>query len=273
VVPVVELVLRRLRLRQFVRLRRLRFNRFNAEPAVVRIQPALEHVEDSRTMGKPIARGSRTVRRIVQDSRTTGKPIVQDNRMHRTIVVQRHVQVSRMAPRIAQANRMGQKIVRVNRTTHKTTVQDSPTAPRIVRVNRTVRRIVQDSRTITRAPALRRTATYRALAVPTMLVRIMADRIATHLAVIMRMLLGPALLIIALLLRKLATRRGTMVVPRHRRIATYQRPTITTFPGLHLPLRRSSSRASIRAHGQRTIVRKNNHRHGPRITVPRKLRR
>jgi hypothetical protein len=87
------------------------------------------------------------------------------------------------------------------------------------------------------------------------------------------MLLGPAALIIGLPLRKAATLLATTVVPARRRIVTFLRPTITMFPARHLQLRRSSSLASTRAHGRRTVVRKNHHKRDPKITVLRKLRR
>jgi hypothetical protein len=87
------------------------------------------------------------------------------------------------------------------------------------------------------------------------------------------MLLGPAPLILGLLLQKAATLLGTTVALAHRRIVTFLRPTITMFPARHLQLRRSNSLASTRAHGRRTVVRKNHHKRDPKIIVLRKLRR
>src|SRR6185312_4579790 len=150
-------------------------------------------------------------------------------------------------------------------------------APRIVRV----------SQTTTHAPAFQKTGMFRAPAVRTMLVRIMlgqtmpvqtmpprtmAAQIIMLPAVPIRMLLGPELLITALLLRKLATLPGTMVVQPRRKIATFLHPTITMFPVRHLPLRPSSSLVSTLGRDRRTIVRRSRKR-VPKITVLRKLRR
>jgi hypothetical protein len=188
-------------------------------------------------------------RRIVRVNRTA-KPTIQDSRTH-PIAEQHLVRVSRtMAKPTAQDSRTHpiaeQHLVPVSRTMAKPTAQESRTHPKIaeqhlVPASRTmVRKTVRDNRTV--------------------------QKIAAQL-------LGPALLIIDLRLRKLVTFPGKTVVQPRRKIATLLRRTITMFLGHHRQLRPSSSLGNIRARGLRTIVRRNLHRRGPKITVLRKLRR
>lgn len=221
-VPVVrpEVGLLRLQSRQFAPHRRLRFNRYNAVPAVVRIRLALARVRDSRTTDKPIAQVSRTLQKIA---------------------VKLLVQISQMDQRIARLSQMGQIIavqlrVRVNQAM----------GPTIVPASRIMLRTIDPvSRTTT----------------GTFLVR---EALATTTPVVVRTttLLDPVLLIIGRLLRKLATLRWTMVVRDSR------------FHVRRLPIsNRSSSLGSTQAHGRRTIVRKNRHKRGPRITALRKTPR
>ena len=229
------------------------------------------HVEASR-MDNPIVRVSQMARRtaranltanpIVLDSQM-GQRIVRVNRTLLTIAGQLHVPDSRMRSQtdgqiidpttVLARNRMGQT------TAERPHVLDS-------------RRIVPDSQTTTHARALPKIAMCRALVARITPALTMAAQ-TTMVPPVPVTMLGPALLTIGLLLRKIATLPGTTPVPAHPRTVTFRRPTITTFPARHLRLLRSSSRANTLAHGRRTIARKNSHKRDPKIIVRRKRRR
>jgi hypothetical protein len=192
-----------------------------------------------------LVRASPTLRRIVQDSRT--RP---------TIAVQHLVRASPKLQRIVQDNQiMVQKIAAPH------LVLGSPiiTVPTIVPVSRTLRtivvpRLVRASRTMPRtiAPGSQ-TTTGTSLVQALLITAVPATMLLAVAPTIM--LLGPALRITVRLLQKPAMLLGTTVVRGRCRV---RRLVIV------LTRCRSSNPGNTRAPVPRTIVHKNNHRHGLR---------
>jgi hypothetical protein len=209
-------------------------------------------VRDSRT-DKPIVQASRTPLEIVPVSLTVRR-IVRVNQMVPTIAVQHLVRASPTLQRIVPGNRiMVQKIAAPH------LVLGSPiiTVPTIVPVSRTLRtivvpRLVRASRTMPRtiAPGSQ-TTTGTSLVQALLITAVPATMLLAVAPTIM--LLGPALRITVRLLQKPAMLLGTTVVRGRCRV---RRLVIVLTRCL------SSNRGNTRAPVPRTIVHKNNHRHG-----------